>query len=75
MATIPSTVEEFNKDCAKFIRLQGNKSYSQEAIRGAYKALNLRYLGLTGATDEEVGKCAMFLKIATNGALARGWEL
>lgn len=75
MPTIPSTLTEFREDCAKFHRIIGNKRMSQDNVAGAHKALTLRYLGLHGVSDDEVEQCAMYLKIATSGALARGWHL
>jgi len=76
MSTIPSTKEEFMKDCAKFTRVMGDKRHTQAQVSGAHKALTLRYLGLTPDTpSEDVELCAMHLKIATEGAMARGWEL
>lgn len=75
MSTIPSTKEEFMKDCAKFTRIMGDKSHTQVQVAGAHKALTLRYLGLIDPTADELELCAMHLKIATEGAMARGWEL
>ena len=75
MSTIPSTIAEFNKDFSKFHAAIGNKSHTQEQIAGGHKALTLRYLGLKDCTDSELEHAAMVLEIATDGALARGWNL
>ncbi len=73
MATIPSTVTEFNEDFVKFHHHIGNKNHTNEQIEGAFKALSLRYLGLKDATDDEIEACAIALKVAHQGAIARGW--
>ena len=75
MATIPSTVAEFNADVAKFMVVMGDKSNSQEKVAAAHRCVTLRYLGLTGASNDEIETCAMHLKIVTDGAHARGWLL
>lgn len=75
MATIPSTPDDFRKDLSKFIQITGVKTTPPEAIKGAYRAITLRYLGLTDATKEDIETCAMLWKIAVDGAVARGWEL
>ena len=75
MATIPSTKAEFNRDFAKFHAAIGDTSHTPEQIKGGFKALTLRYLGLYDVTSEELEACATALEIATNGATARGWDL
>lgn len=75
MATVPSTPAEFRADCAKFYRVIGDKTHTQETVRGAYRAVQLRYLGLHSASAEEIEQCAMHLRVATDNAMARGWEL
>jgi hypothetical protein len=74
MTTIPSTVEKFNKACAKFLRIIGDKKHTPEQVKGAHKALTLLYLCLPKDTEKiTVEACAMHLHIATQGAIARGW--
>jgi hypothetical protein len=75
MATIPSTVAEFNADVVKFMDVSGNKSNSQEKVKAAHKCVTLRYLGLSGVSDDELETCAMHLQIVTEGATRRGWDL
>jgi hypothetical protein len=75
MATLPSTRKEFNADLAKFMVITGDKSYTQEQVKLAFKALTLRYLGLYNVTNTELEDCAMVFKIATDGAIRRGWDL
>jgi hypothetical protein len=75
MATIPSTIKEFNKDLSKFMVIMGDKSYTQEQVSLAFRAVTLRYLGLYDVSKAELEDCAMVFKIATEGARRRGWEL
>lgn len=75
MATIPSTIEEFNADVAKFMEVMGVKTNSQEKVKAAHKRVTLRYLGLKDVTDEQANTAAMHLEVATQGAIARGWDL
>ena len=75
MATIPSTIAEFRRDCVKFMGIMGDKRHTQEQVAGAHRCLTLRYLGLQDVTQPEVESCALHLRIATEGAHARGWEL
>jgi hypothetical protein len=75
MATIPSTIKEFNTDLSKFMIVMGDTSYTQRQVSLAFKAVTLRYLGLRDVSAAELEDCAMVLTIATNGAIARGWLL
>jgi hypothetical protein len=75
MATIPSTIAEFNKDAAKFMTITGDKRHTQEQVAGAFKCMTLRYLGLGSITPEQLDACAMTLQIMTQGAIARGWDI
>lgn len=75
MSTIEGTVAEFNKDFCTFQEAIGDKRNSNESIRQGFKVLGLRYLGLTGATPDEVERCAMTLNMAASGALMRGWDI
>jgi hypothetical protein len=75
MATIPSTIKEFNTDLSKFMIIMGDTSYTQEQVSLAFRAVTLRYLGLRDVSAAELEDCAMVLTIATNGARQRGWTL
>ena len=76
MATIPSTKQEFLKDVEKFTELCGFKTTTIEQVQAAHKCMNLRYLGLSADIPySDILVCAMHKKIATEGAIARGWEL
>jgi hypothetical protein len=75
MATIPSTIAEFNKDLSKFMVIMGDTSYTQEQVALAFRAVTLRYIGLHGVSAAELENCAMVFKIATDGARQRGWDL
>ena len=75
MSTIPCTVEEFNAAFCQFHDAIGFTHHSQEGIANMHKCLVLHYLGIEGATDEEIEKCATWLMVATNGAIRRGWDL
>lgn len=75
MSTIPSTLEEFNKDLSKFMTITGDMSHTQEQVTGAFRAVTLRYLGLYDVTSEELENAASLLTVVSDGALARGWNL
>lgn len=75
MATIPSTIAEFNKDLSKFMIIMGDTSYTQEQVSLAFRAVTLRYLGLYDVSGAELETCAMMFQIAMDGARQRGWEL
>jgi hypothetical protein len=75
MATIPSTVAEFNADVVKFMDISSNKNNTQEKVKASHKCVTLRYLGLVNITEEQLNTCAMHLTIVTEGATARGWLL
>lgn len=75
MATFDCTKEEFNAGVCQFIQAAGDKSNTQRGIANMHKGLVLLYLGMSDVTDAEVETAAIFLEVATNGAIARGWDL
>lgn len=74
MSTISCTKKEFNNAWCEFNQVQGQTASTQQQVSLAHKCLVLHYVGLKG-TDKEIEEAAMFLKIATSGALRRGWTL
>lgn len=64
-----------NRAFGRFLSEIGNKNHSQESIKNLYKGLVLHYLGLQNPTDEMIEKYSMLLEVATQGAIARGWDL
>ena len=75
MTTIKCTREEFNQAFVEFRKQIGITSNTQDQIGNMYKGLVLHYLGIQDIDDDEVDKCAEWLKVASKEALARGWTL
>ena len=61
MSTIPSTIDEFNRDLCKFIEITGLKSTNLDSVRAAKKCVVLRYLGISGASKGQIETCALHL--------------
>lgn len=75
MSTIPCTIEQFNKAVCDFNEAAGLKTNTQDGIANMHKCLVLHYLGIENATTEEIETSAIWLEIAQNGAIRRGWDL
>lgn len=75
MATIECTKDKFLERVNKFIQEAGRKSNTQERVKAAHRAVTLSYLGLNDVSEEDLEMCAEHLVCATEGAIARGWDL
>lgn len=75
MSTIQCTVPEFNAQVAKFMKVSGSKSYSQDEVAAAHKCMTLHYFGADFPDQQSLEQGAMFLEVATIGAIRRGWQL
>ncbi len=75
MSAIPCTIEQFNQAFCEFHREIGDKSHTQDEISNMHKGLVLHYLGIQDASEHQMERAAECLKIATSGALRRGWSL
>ena len=73
MATFPCSIEEFNVQFCEFQKIAGSTNSSQNEVALAHKCLCLHYFGINDTS--EIEDAAMTLKVATRGALARGWHL